>query len=73
MIHRLKPTRLPPNPTFVDRLKHGLQWLLSWFVIHDSDHPLFSGMLTGLLLLAPIIGIATVISLVLGALSKLHL
>jgi hypothetical protein len=73
MINRFKPTRLPPNPTFIDRLEYGLQWLASWLVIDIPAHPCVSGMLTGLLLLVPTIGIATVISLVLGALSKLHL
>jgi hypothetical protein len=72
-MRRLKPSPLPPNPTFLDRLEHGLQWLVSWFIIHDPDHPFISGTLTGLLLLVPTIGIAMLVNLLLGALSKLHL
>jgi hypothetical protein len=71
MIRRLKPTALPPNPTFIDRLEYGIQWLLSWIVIDIPGHPCISGMLTGLLLLVPIIGVASLFNLLLGALSKL--
>lgn len=72
-MRRLKPTPLPPNPTFLDCLEYALQWVISWLVIDIPDHPCISGLLTSLLMIVPIFGIATVISLVLGALSKLHL
>jgi hypothetical protein len=71
MIRRLKPTKLPSNPTFLDRLEYGLQWLVGWFVIDIPGHPLISGMLTGLLLFVPIIPVAALISFVLGAISHL--
>jgi hypothetical protein len=70
-MRRLKPTPLPPTPTFIDRLEYGLQWLVSWLVIDIPGHPCISGLLTGLLLLVPIFGIAMLLNLVLGALSKL--
>ncbi len=72
-VRRLKPTKLPPNPTFLDRLEHGLQWVISWLVIDIPGRPCISGLLTSLLMFVPIFGIATVIGLVLGALLKLHL
>jgi hypothetical protein len=71
MIHRLKPTPLPQNPTAIDRLEYGIQWLLSRIIIDIPGHPCISGMLTGLLLFVPIIGVAALFNLVLGALSKL--
>jgi hypothetical protein len=71
MIRRLKPTPLPQNPTFIDRLEYRIQWLISWLVIDIPGHPCISGMLTGLLLFVPIIGVASLVNLVLGALSKL--
>jgi hypothetical protein len=71
MINRLKPTKLPPHPTFLDRLEYGLQWLVGWFIIDIPGHPLTSGMLTGVLLMVPMLCVAALINLMLNAI--LHL
>jgi hypothetical protein len=73
MLRRLKPTKLPPNPTFLARLEYALQWLVSWFIVDIPGLPLLSGLLTGLLLLVPAISVAVLINLILGALLKIHL
>jgi hypothetical protein len=69
MVRRLKPTPLPPIPTFIDRLEYGFQWVISWVVIDIPGHPCISGMLTGLLLFVPIIGVASLFNLVLLSLA----
>jgi hypothetical protein len=71
MINRLKPTKLPPNPTFIDRLEYALQWLTSCLVIDIPEHPCVSGMLTGVLLMVPIVGVAALINLMFNAISHL--
>ena len=51
---RLKPTPLPANPKWFDRLEYILQWSLQWFVIQIDGHPCVSGILTGVLLWIPV-------------------
>jgi hypothetical protein len=51
---RFKPIPLPPEPDILDWLEYGLQWLVSWFVIEIENHPVVSGMLTGLMLTSPL-------------------
>jgi hypothetical protein len=66
-MNRVTPTPLPPTPKFIDRIEYGLQWLASWLIIYSPTHPCATGsfteLLTGLLLLTSIVGIAILLNL----------
>jgi hypothetical protein len=61
----MKPTPLPPNPTFLDRLEYGLEWLFCRFIIEPRGRPMLAGLATGVLTLIPVIGIVSLIEILL--------
>jgi hypothetical protein len=56
---------LPPNPHLIDKLEYALQWLFCWLIIDIPAHPMTSGILTGLLLMVPVIAVGSLIDLIL--------
>jgi hypothetical protein len=53
----MKPIPLPPDPKLIDRAAHALRSLLCWAIIYWPERPMLSGLITGVLLSAPAIGI----------------
>lgn len=45
----MKPTPLPPNPTWLDRIEHALQWVTSWTIVDLEGKSALSGVLIGLI------------------------
>jgi hypothetical protein len=66
----MKPTPLSPNPKLINRIEYPLEWLISKAIIDIPGQPIISRILTGLLLSMPIIGVASLFNLILGALSE---
>jgi hypothetical protein len=60
-LRRLKPAALPADPDIIDYVEFGFQWLASWLIIDIEGHPCIRGLLTGLLLIIPVFGIASVV------------
>jgi hypothetical protein len=56
----MKPTPLPPDPDWTDRVEYFLQQLTSWALIELPGKPVLSGLLSGLILLLPFLVLAVI-------------
>src|SRR6266705_4754614 len=60
----MKPNPLPRNPTWIERVEHALQCVFCWMIIEPKNHPMISGLATGILMMILIFATELLLSIV---------